>query len=232
MRINLIYTSGEYFRNNPTWDIQDSPWKAERVLDMMREHGLKPRTVADVGCGAGLVLLTLARGINNKSIRFTGYEVSPQAIKLCREIKHPRVRFKRLDFLREKKTYDLALALDVIEHIEDCYGYLRRLRPRAAYKIFIIPLDISSWFVWREQKTIGDARRRTGHLHHFTEYTALDALRQTGYRVIDTRLIRFPHSFTRPRHRIMGLIRNIGFTINPHLTARLLGGASLLVLAK
>jgi len=232
VRINPIYTSGKYYRKNPTWDAKDSPWKAEQVLEMIQKHGLKPRMVADVGCGAGYVLLHLARSKMLNNTRFTGYEISPQAIKLCRKIKHPRVKFKHLDFLREKKPFDLALALDVIEHIEDCYGYLRRLRHRATYKMFIIPLDISSWFVWREQKTIGDARRRTGHLHHFTEYTALDTLRQTGYRVIDTRLIHLPFSYTRPRHRIMGMMRNIGFTINPHLTARLLGGASLLVLAK
>ena len=232
MRINPIYTSGEYYRKNPTWDVKDSPWKAKQVLEMIQKHGLKPRTVADIGCGAGLVLSTLARAIKNKGIRFTGYDISPQAIKLCRRIKHPGVKFVLQDFLREKKPFDLALALDVIEHMEDCYGYLRRLRRHAKYKIFIIPLDISSWFVWREHKTIRDARERTGHLHHFTEYTALDTLRQTGYQVIDARLIHLPSSHTRPRHRIMGMIRNIGFALSPHLTVRILGGASLLVLAK
>ena len=199
---------------------------------MIRKHHLKAKTIADVGCGAGLVLLALARAARGKGIRYTGFDISPQAIGLCRKIKRANIKFARLDFLRDKKHYDLALALDVVEHIEDCYGYLRRLRRRARYKIFIIPLDLSSWFIWRESKVIRDARERTGHLHHFSEYTALDTLRQTGYRIIDARFIRHPFGYSQPRHRLMAAIRNLGFAINPRLTARLLGGASLIVLAK
>ncbi len=50
------YVGGDYAIWNPTWDVEDSPWKVEQVLRMMSLHKLVPSSIAEVGCGAGAVL--------------------------------------------------------------------------------------------------------------------------------------------------------------------------------
>src|SRR5256885_1898613 len=57
------HLNGEYFRRNPTWHVEHSAWKAENVLKMLAGHQLEPRTVCDVGCGAGEVLRRLRLGM-------------------------------------------------------------------------------------------------------------------------------------------------------------------------
>jgi SAM-dependent methyltransferase len=251
MKIGKIYTDGTYLKNNPTWDIEGSPWKAKQVIKIIRKNQLTPKTIADVGCGAGEVLNLLSREKDcfgpllgdprhdkmkrlDKNIKFTGYEISPQAYKLCQKIHNSRVEFKLQDILREKVHYDLILALDIIEHVEDYYGYLRRLKAKAEYKIFNIPLDISVQTVIRDNTAIAKTRKQWGHLHHFTKNIALDILRQTGYKVLDYHYGVW--SLDLPPHNKKALllkpIRHIAYALNPDLAARFLGGTSLVILAK
>jgi 2-polyprenyl-3-methyl-5-hydroxy-6-metoxy-1,4-benzoquinol methylase len=54
------------------------------------------------------------------------------------------------DFLEEKDTYfDVVMAIDVFEHVEDYLGFIRRLRVKGEYKVFHIPLDLSVQTVLR-----------------------------------------------------------------------------------
>lgn len=56
-----IYTDGKYLQENPTWHLEDSPWKAEHILRMMQKNQLMPRSICEVGCGAGGILQQLTK---------------------------------------------------------------------------------------------------------------------------------------------------------------------------
>ena len=58
------YQSGAYADANPDWHEADAPHKAAVLADVVRELALSPRTVADVGCGVGMVLSELARHLS------------------------------------------------------------------------------------------------------------------------------------------------------------------------
>src|SRR5208282_2139793 len=79
---------------------------------------------------------------------------------------------------------DLMLVLDVLEHVEDYFSFLRAIRALARYKIFHFPLDISVQAVMRKN---GLLKRRFdyAHLHYFSKETALETLRDTGYQIRD-----------------------------------------------
>lgn len=32
--LNNFYTGGEYLKNNPSWDSEDAPWKAEQLFNL------------------------------------------------------------------------------------------------------------------------------------------------------------------------------------------------------
>ena len=47
-----IYQDGSYLDNNPTWDVEDSPWKVRQIKNLIEKHGINPTTLGEVGCGA------------------------------------------------------------------------------------------------------------------------------------------------------------------------------------
>lgn len=227
-----MYDNGQYLANNPHWHLDHSPWKASQVLKMIRRNNLTPATIGEVGCGAGEILRQLQQQLP-EYVRFYGYEISPQAYELCRERANERLVFHLRDhFVEEEVPFDLLLALDVIEHVENVYGFLRDLRSKAHHKIFHIPLNLSAQSVLRGRPLTG-VRRRVGHIHFFIKDTALALLHETGYEVIDW--FYTAAAWEKRRSLAWAPVRlpcRLLFALNPDLMARALGGHSLLVLAR
>jgi 2-polyprenyl-3-methyl-5-hydroxy-6-metoxy-1,4-benzoquinol methylase len=227
------YTSKEYLKNNPTWHVEDSPWKARQILKIIEKNGLNPNSIAEVGCGAGEILRQMFLQMNN-NISFAGYEISPHAFELCGQRTSDRLEYK-LENLLEKNGvhYSIVMAIDVMEHVEDYFGFLRNIRKKGEYKIFHIPLDMTVQTVFR-MSPILKIREKVGHIHYFLKDTALAALKDTGYEIIDWfytpgALDLSGRTF---KAKLLKMPRKIGFKINRDLTVRLLGGYSLMVLAK
>ncbi len=70
---------GGYLAKNPAWHVEESVWKARQILCMLRQNGVAPKTVCDVGCGAGEVLKQLKENLDT-GCDFLGSDISPQAI--------------------------------------------------------------------------------------------------------------------------------------------------------
>jgi SAM-dependent methyltransferase len=229
-----LYTEGGYFQEHPTWHLEDSPWKAQQILRMLERHPIPLGTVCEAGCGAGGVLRALHDNLAAE-VSFVGFDISPQALALAEERNTDRLRFELRDVLAEavSETFDLMLVIDVIEHVEDYFGFLRALRTRARHTIFHIPLDLSAQSVLRRTKLLA-GRRQLGHIHNFTKDIALEALHDVGYQVVDC--------FYTPsavggrasswKSRLAEIPREVLFRLNEDFAARSLGGFSLLVLAK
>ena len=229
---STIYSDGTYLRNNPDWHTDDSPWKAQHVARMLERHGIVPKTVCEVGCGAGEILVNLSRRLP-QGTRFHGYEISADAYSLCSRKSGGNFEFRLADLLEEERHFDLAMAMDVFEHVEDYFSFLRKLRVRAKHKIFHVPLDLSALSVARGAKLMS-MRRSVGHIHYFTKETALAALEDTGYRVIDHFYTSGATELGHPgwKTRLLKGPRELLFRASPDFAARMLGGYSLLVLAE
>jgi len=178
------YTDGDYLRKHPSWHVEDSPWGATQILKMVQRNNLNPQTVCEIGCGAGEILRQLQLNLNAES-EFGGYEISPQARELFRKRANERLHFKFHDILHEENVYfDLILCIDVIEHIENYFSFLRNIQAKSKYKIFHVPLDVSVQSVLRRNKLVKE-RNKSGHIHYFTKEIANKALMELGYNVID-----------------------------------------------
>ncbi|HBW21946.1 MAG: hypothetical protein A2X28_01890 [Elusimicrobia bacterium GWA2_56_46] len=46
------YTGDDYLLRNPSWDMEDSPWKAAVVSEFLKAAGLNPGSVCEIGYGA------------------------------------------------------------------------------------------------------------------------------------------------------------------------------------
>ena len=165
---------------------------------------------------------------------FYGYEISPQAFELCKKKSKTNLTFVLLDLLNENPEYfDIAMAIHVFEHVEDHFGFLRKLKEKAEYKIFHIPLDLSVQSVLRSTPII-DSRKLLGHIHYFTKETALETLKDTGYEIIDYfyTASSFEVSYRGWKGNLLRILRQLVFEVNKDLAVRILGGYSLLFLAK
>jgi SAM-dependent methyltransferase len=228
-----IYSDGSYLRRNPDWHSADSRWKASQIARMLLRNNLVPRRVCEVGCGAGEVLVQLAGHLPITSV-FDGYDISPDAHSIASRKSTDRIRFHLADFMTAgSENFDLGLAIDVFEHVEDYFTFLRNFRALAHYKIFHIPLELSALMVVRRRPLIHQ-RRSVGHLHHFGKETALATLEDTGYRVVD-----FFYTSERTelddlgwKTKLLAGPRRALAALSPDLAARTLGGYSLLVMAE
>lgn len=224
-----IYSNGSYLKSNPGWHVEDSPWKAQQVLRMLGQHNICPRTVAEVGCGAGEILRQLS--LNLPSTTFSGFDISNDAIALARTRENELVRFFNMDICDSPDNFDVLLVMDVVEHVEDCFGFLRSIREKAEYKIIHIPLDMSVSLLIRNR--LMDVRRSVGHIHYFSKQTALALLEDTGYHVLDSFYTpAFQIAPKDPVHRVMAAIRSLTMRMASDVTAMILGGCPLLVLAR
>lgn len=232
MKLEEIYTSGEYLEKNPTWHVEESPWKARQIMRMIRQNGLRPETICEVGCGAGEVLKQLQEQMD-AACTFYGYEISPQALTFAEPRSNERLHFKLADFRQEHDAFfDLILVLDVIEHLEDYFSFLRDIKPKGQYKIIHLPLDLSVQSLLRRNSLLG-VRKAYGHLHYFTKDIALEMYKDAGYEVLDyfyaPRSIGLANTLAK---KLLIPPRTLFFAIHQNLAVRTLGGYSLMALLK
>jgi SAM-dependent methyltransferase len=229
----IVYTqeNSKYKTANPSWHVEDSPWKATQILKIIDRNLLKPKSIVEIGCGAGEILRQLNQRMDDKTIRFEGYEISPDAYCLCKDRAGERLRFFQQDLLETDKTFDILLMIDVFEHVEDYFGFLRKAKEKATYKIYHIPLDLSHFYMMMNGPM--KQRKKVGHIHYFNKETALASLQDTGHEIVDWFYTK--HCNTKnlsQAARVVDFFRQSTFSVNPDLAVNLFGGCSLIVLAK
>lgn len=225
------YEKGGYLARFPTWHDEDSPWKAGLIVEMIRRHGLQPKSICEVGCGAGGVLASIRQNLGHPC-RFVGYDVSQQALELCAAHADESISFVQGDVREVAPGFDLALCVDVVEHVEDCFSFLRELRTKGNLTILHIPIELSVERIMLNRFL--ESRRQFGHIHVFNRDTALELLRECGYEIIDWRYT--PAALALPAHRLGNRLARVPRLLlswlSPEVCSRLLGGWSLLVLAR
>lgn len=231
---NYTVENSEYLKKNPTWHIEDSSWKATQILKMIERNKLQPCSVVEIGCGAGEILNQLHQRLPNKTIEFTGFEISPDAFKLCEQRKKERLNYFQHDLLQTDNKYDLLLMIDVFEHVNDYIGFIKKAGEKATYKLYHIPLDISVLSIYTNY-LIG-IRKSVGHLHYFMKDTALATLTDTGQEIVDW--FYTPGAFevnaknSNFTGKVINLLRKFFYKLKPDFAIKTFGGFSLMVLTK
>ena len=227
--ISDIYKDGTYKTHNPTWGQEDSQWKSSLILSMLQSHNIKPDRIAEIGCGAGGVLAAVVDGLPGAS-QAEGWDPSPLAIEMAKARSHDRLRYFNGHLLDTDKTYDLILCIDVFEHVPDYFGFISALRERAEHFVFHIPLDMNCSAILRNLHA--DIRESIGHLHYFTRSTALATLKDCGYQILDEHYTQAALARLGGHRGWRTELANVARRLlADDLSAKLLGGYSLLVLA-
>lgn len=213
------YTDGSYAAANPGWHIEDAAHKARGVHALLGQLGWAPAHMLDVGCGTGEVLRTL-RTLRPEG-RYTGWD--PFAGEPS-----PGVTLVRADPWELLPTADLALCLDVLEHLPDPEAAIDGLRRMAPRLILRVPLERSLRDVLRPHHA-EEARLRYGHLHRWSGSTLDALLRARGLTPVLVRYDRMPYSPPRLGGWPMELLRRAGERLHPAWTADALGAFSIFI---
>ena len=233
-----VYESGEYFRNTgKTWHSEDSPWKAKQIVQIIQDNQIQPRTIVEVGCGAGHILVELSKNDVLQNCEFKGFDISQQAIEIC-DVNAKNCEFYCQDYVAQDivnlTVPDILLVVDVFEHVPDYLGFIEKCKDRAKFKIYHIPLDIHVSGVLRN--SFINTRSNLGHLHYFTADSALATLRDTGHEILDCSYTDGSLGLFKQHPSIKRAIGNIPRYLlskfSVPITARIFGGYSLLVLTK
>ena len=227
-----MYESGEYLEANPDWHAGDAPHKARWIEAILERNRIAPRHVVEVGSGSGEVLVELAR--RYPAARMEGYDISPQAHAIAVPKSAGNLAFHRANYLEAQgERPEVLMAIDVFEHVEDYMGFIRALRPRAEWKVFHIPLDLSVQGLLRGAPLM-HSRRAVGHLHYFCKDTALATLTDCGYEVVDWNYTHGAETMPKGglRTRVFNVPRRLARMVNEDLAVRVMGGASIMALAR
>ena len=220
------YVDGRYLDCVPTLHAADSPWKAQQCKVLLSELGVEPSAICDVGCGAGGVLAALKD--TYPAAEATGFDISPTAIGLATQ-EHAGIQFTEGNVVGR---YDLMLVMDVIEHVEDCFGFTRGLRQHADLMLFNIPLELTCLSLLRNVPIAH--RQAIGHIHYFTRQTALALLTDCGFAIVAARYIPAVVDLAARdlKSRAITAVQRAGFRLAPHLSVLTVGGYSLLAAAR
>lgn len=102
------YLTGDYAEKNPDWDSSDSPWKADRVAELLGCNQVCPASIVDVGCGAGGVLAAMRA--RYPAAELTGFDIAPGLSRLWQAHAGTDIRFVLGNFLElNQQRYDLLL---------------------------------------------------------------------------------------------------------------------------
>lgn len=227
-----MYASGDYLKNHPSWDIEDSPWKATKIVEILEEKNIMPTSICEIGCGAGYVMAELRKSYPQSDL--FGYDIAEDASKFWSNHQPLNIEFKIGDFfVLNQRKYDVILLLDVIEHLPDPLNFLSNLHGQAKYYVFHIPLDLSALTVFVE-KSILEGRRINGHIHYYTKNIALSLLNESGYKILECKYS--GAAFNAPRRtwktKLASVPRYLAYALNKDWGVRALGGETLWVLAK
>jgi hypothetical protein len=226
------YSSSEYLDDNPTWDSEDSPWKAAVVSTFMTKFNISTDDICEVGCGSGGVLSYL-RDVYPES-KLTGFDVAPDVESFWSLHGNLNIDFKLGDFLTINDShFETILLLDVIEHLRDPFSFLDSIRHRGNDFVFHIPLDLSSLSILRETPLL-NVRKKVGHIHYYTKNLALSLLKESGFEVVSWQYTNA--SSSAPGNswmtKVASLPRKVAYVLNKDIGVRLLGGETLLIYAR
>lgn len=225
------YSGGAYAAATGDWHDDDAAWKARHIYALAGDILSAADLVVDVGCGTGGVLNALRPELPSTTA-LMGFEPAPDAFRIARQRAKSGLEFRQVSIFSSGVNADTLLCIDVFEHVDDYLGFLRQLRDHAENFIFHIPLDLSLRSLWNHWPM--EARETVGHLHYFTAETARATLADCGYTIERQR---FTHAILALPPTALGMkIRRaphrLLFKCDPAFCSLVLGGCSLLVLAK
>jgi len=236
-----LYTGNEYLKYNPSWHLEDSPWKARKIIKIIPKEILhelsSPIKIVDIGCGAGEILKLVCKFFkaNDFSVIAEGYDISPSAIKIANK-NFPEGNFHcqasdRLEHKNTGQNIDFILLIDILEHIKNPEKLLADISKTSKYVICHLPLEDNFEVKIRGLKK--RFKKTTGHIHYYNKKSAIELFQKNGLGIKNMEFTCLDYDAdyimkSLPRRLIAQPLRKFFFKNHPEFTAKVLGNCSIM----
>lgn len=232
------YISGTYWHKRSG---SESSYKVGLLLTAAEKAGLSFQENfqgIEVGCGTGGFLIPLEQSLGKslKSFQLSGYDIAPNGIAKAKEQmgKEPndRLHFEVGSGADINTKVDYIFVMDVLEHVENPYQFLRELRGKAKYIFLHLPLENSL-----AHTVLGKLRQsyqNFQHLHFFSWDSARIMLEECRYKVIAYQFtggcrvsLNIPGTLS---IKAMRYLRFMAYRLLPNFTVAMAGGSVMVVI--
>ncbi|MDB9321320.1 methyltransferase domain-containing protein [Nodularia spumigena CS-591/04] len=158
--------------------IETLEWKIPNLM-LVTKPNFFPITVAEVGCFNGHLIGNIIINGNKNFCRF-GYDVNNKAINLAKKL-YSNVEFFSEDIFESNNFFDLLILSDILEHIEDDIGFLKKAAKISNYILLNLPLE----------KSLSNIHRKygfddpSGHLRSYGLKDAKKIIKLSGLSIVN-----------------------------------------------
>jgi 2-polyprenyl-3-methyl-5-hydroxy-6-metoxy-1,4-benzoquinol methylase len=163
--------------------------KANSISELIQRNNIRPRSLLELGCGTGAVIVECER--RGLAAEFTAVDYSAEAIEFLRS-RAPAINCLTADitdagFILEDH-FDVVVLSHVIEHLEDPLEFLRAIKDRLRFQYLIVEVPLEDLFAARVKSVFCDRKKNTaGHVQFFTGTTINMLLCSAGFKIVDRR---------------------------------------------
>lgn len=154
--------------------------KADHVVQLLEALPEPPHTIADVGCGDGVLMTLLAR--RGVGVVRHGYDISARAVSVAGtrpEIERAE-RFDGLTLPVADGAYDLGVLSHVLEHVPDPLSLLRETARACRAVVVEVPLEDNAS---ASRPSAQRGRDAIGHLHRFSRAHVHELVARAGLQI-------------------------------------------------
>lgn len=171
--------------HEPEIRIRSAAWQVG-LIDSYLEKLHKERNqvqILDVGCGLGGFM----KAAENAGYRVWGCDISPDRINYARDVyKLKHAHLGQAHEVFSGKTFDIITLWDVVEHLTDPVGLLKKLRnllhPEGLIVILTMSTDSVTYKLMKKSWYYIDP---VGHLYYFSHTTMKNLFKISGFRYLE-----------------------------------------------
>ena len=187
------------------------PGVHEVVLSRVAKYVPRGGAVIDMGTGQGALVAALA----DQGYQVTGVDIDPADFQLGKEVDHIVCDFNDVAATRDltrchKSSFDVAVGVEVIEHLENPWEYIRALRDLIHDEGFVIVTspNPSSWhsrltFLVRGEFDDFGSRGQSGHVNPIAPWEFERILTESGLEICERAIAGEVYSDRSIKHRII-----------------------------
>jgi len=193
-----LYTTDEYVKHNPSLHVEDSPWKISKItplVDVIFSHiDKKEINLLDIGGGGGVILKEVSEHINGKGVKVNKFalDLSPGMLSIQRKPNPDLKRALNEDIRKTSlgdKQIDIALMIDVLEHIPDPEEALEEIKRISRYAVFKVPLEdnlfLRTWNCVKRGRQKDRSAKDLGHINYYNSNSLRHQIEAHAGRILE-----------------------------------------------
>ncbi len=187
----------EYLTLNKDLHDSDSQTKSRSILHILPKD-FRPNSIIDIACGSGKILIEVSKKLHVQKV--VGIDVSYKIIDIAKQNDKGKIAswipISIFDY--QQSGFDLVLAIDIVEHIENDRKLLDRISSLGSLAVIKVPIEdnpINRFIMWISRRTIDpwkETEKRYGHIHHYSLESFINLMQGSDLQIERVEYIHLP----------------------------------------